>query len=208
MRKSPWEKQNTAIQHNPNKSTSVDQLELSCPAKLRKNIVWTLEHHVRASSEHCLCTQWDVLPRHMRVCDLQLGIALVQENNKDSLINKMGNVAGDTGGWLHRSRTDTFCLPRLNKSDVAPRNRALDPRGLKSPGPIFKSLILSLVSFSQTVRRPLSIRTCCAGRSTHPHMSTFISVSLNMKNREFTWMPEIANQHHRVNVRFLSFHIC
>ena len=34
----------------------VDQLGLSCPAKLRKNIVWTLERWVSASSEHCLCT--------------------------------------------------------------------------------------------------------------------------------------------------------
>ena len=32
---------------------------------------------------------------------------------------------------------------------MAPRNRALDPRGLESPGPIFKTLILSLVSFSK-----------------------------------------------------------
>ena len=35
----------------------------------------------------------------------------------------------------------------LNKSDVAPRNRALDPRGLESHGPIFKTLILSLFVF-------------------------------------------------------------
>ena len=34
----------------------------------------------------------------------------------------------------------------LNNSDVAARNRALDPRGLGSPSPIFKTLILSLVS--------------------------------------------------------------
>ena len=93
----------------------------------------------------------------------------------------MGDVTGNTGGWLHRSTTDTFCLPRLNKSDVAPRNRALDPRSLESPSPIFKTLILSLVSFSQTVRLPLSISTCCAGRSTHPYMSTFISLSLTWK---------------------------
>ena len=51
----------------------------------------------------------------------------------------------------------------LNNSDVAARNRALDPRGLKSPGPIFKTLILSLVAFSQTVCQPLSIPMCCAG---------------------------------------------
>ena len=37
---------------------------------------------------------------------------------------------------------------------MAPRNRALDPRGLESPDPVFKTLILSLVSFSQTVCRP------------------------------------------------------
>ena len=40
----------------------------------------------------------------------------------------------------------------LNKSEVVLRNRALDPRGLESPGPIFKTLILSLVSLPQTVR--------------------------------------------------------
>ena len=45
------------------------------------------------------------------------------------------------------------------------RNRALDPRDLESPGPIFKTLILSLVSFPQTVHQPLSIPTCFAGRS-------------------------------------------
>ena len=44
---------------------------------------------------------------------------------------------------------------------MALRNMALDPRGLESTGLIFKTLILSLVSFSQTVRRPLSIPTCC-----------------------------------------------
>ena len=53
----------------------------------------------------------------------------------------------------------------LNKSDVELVSRALDPRGHESPGPIFKALILSLVSFFQTVRRPLSIPTSCAGRS-------------------------------------------
>ena len=43
----------------------------------------------------------------------------------------------------------TFLLAKtLNKSDVAPNNRALDPRGLESPSPIFKTLILSLVYFS------------------------------------------------------------
>ena len=41
----------------------------------------------------------------------------------------------------------------------------MTPRGLESPGPIFKTLILSLVSFSQTVCRPLSIPTRCAGHS-------------------------------------------
>ena len=34
---------------------------------------------------------------------------------------------------------------------MALRNMALDPRGLESTGPVFKTLILSLVSFSQTV---------------------------------------------------------
>ena len=52
----------------------------------------------------------------------------------------------------HRS----FLLAKtLNKSDVAPRSRALDPRGLEFPGPIFKTLILSLVAFSQTACQPL-----------------------------------------------------
>ena len=50
----------------------------------------------------------------------------------------------------------------LNKSDVALSNRALDPRGLECPSPIFTTLILSLVSFSQTVHQPLLIPTCCA----------------------------------------------
>ena len=54
----------------------------------------------------------------------------------------------------------------LNKSDVAPRNRVIDPRGLESPSPIFKTLILSLVSFSQTVCQPVLIPTCYAGHST------------------------------------------
>ena len=62
----------------------------------------------------------------------------------------MGDVTGDTGGWLHRSTT--MLAKTLNKSEVVLRNRALDPRGLESPGPIFKTLILSLVSFPQTVR--------------------------------------------------------
>ena len=35
----------------------------------------------------------------------------------------------------------------LNKSDVAPKNRALDLRGLGLSGPIFKTLILTLVYF-------------------------------------------------------------
>ena len=48
---------------------------------------------------------------------------------------------------------------------MASRNRALDPRGLESPGPIFQTFILSLLSFSQTVCLPLSIPTCCAGHS-------------------------------------------
>ena len=39
----------------------------------------------------------------------------------------------------------------LNKSDVTPRNRALDPRDLEFPSPIFETLTLSLVSFPQTV---------------------------------------------------------
>ena len=50
---------------------------------------------------------------------------------------------------------------------MALRNGALDSRGLESPGPIFKALILSLVSFSQTVHQPLLIPTCSAGRSRH-----------------------------------------
>ena len=35
----------------------------------------------------------------------------------------------------------------LNKSDVAPKNRALDLRGLEFSGPIYKTLILTLVYF-------------------------------------------------------------
>ena len=46
-----------------------------------------------------------------------------------------------------------------------PRNRALDPGGLESPNPIFRTLILFLASFSQTVCQPLLIPTCCAGCS-------------------------------------------
>ena len=42
---------------------------------------------------------------------------------------------------------------------MAPKNRAVNLRGLESPGPIFKTLTLTLVSFSQTVHRPLSIPT-------------------------------------------------
>ena len=44
----------------------------------------------------------------------------------------------------------------LNKSDVTLKNRVLDSEGLEFSIPIFKSLILSLVSFSQTVCQPLS----------------------------------------------------
>ena len=50
---------------------------------------------------------------------------------------------------------------------MAPRNRTLDPRGLESPGPIFKTPILSLVS--SKVSEPLSIPACCSGRSTAEH---------------------------------------
>ena len=39
----------------------------------------------------------------------------------------------------------------LNKSDIESVSEVLDPRDLESPGPIFKTLILSVVSFSQTV---------------------------------------------------------
>ena len=53
----------------------------------------------------------------------------------------------------------------FSKSDVESVSGALDPRGLESPGPIFKALILSLVSFFQTVRQPLLIPTCCTGCS-------------------------------------------
>ena len=57
----------------------------------------------------------------------------------------MGEMTGDTEGWLHHSY---FLFAKtLNKSDVASNNKALDPRGLESPGPIFKTLILSLVYF-------------------------------------------------------------
>ena len=77
-------------------------------------------------------------------------------------------MTGDTGGGLHRSTRYLLLAKTLNKSAVAPRNRALDPRGLESPGPIFKTLILSLVPFSQSVHQPFSIPTCCAGRSTCP----------------------------------------
>ena len=45
----------------------------------------------------------------------------------------------------------------FSKSDVESVSGALDPRGLESPSPIFKALILSLVSFFQTVRQPLLI---------------------------------------------------
>ena len=41
----------------------------------------------------------------------------------------------NTGGFIITE--DTFCLP-LTKSDVAPRNRALDPRGLEPPVPSLK----------------------------------------------------------------------
>ena len=77
----------------------------------------------------------------------------------------MGDVTG------HRRLTSLlhnryFLLAKtLNKSDVALRSRALDPRCLESPDTIFKTLILSLVSFPQTVHQPLSIPTCFAGRS-------------------------------------------
>jgi len=49
---------------------------------------------------------------------------------------------------------------------VALSKRALDPRGLEFPSSIFKTLILSLVSFSQTVHQQLSVLTCCGGCST------------------------------------------
>ena len=63
----------------------------------------------------------------------------------------MGDMTRDTEGGLHGNIRYFLLAKTLNKSDVAPRNRALDPRGLQSPSPIFKTLILSLVSFSQTV---------------------------------------------------------
>ena len=48
---------------------------------------------------------------------------------------------------------------------MALRNRALDPRGLESPSPTLKTLILSVVSFSPSVCRPLPTPTCCGGCS-------------------------------------------
>ena len=45
------------------------------------------------------------------------------------------------------------------------RNKALDPRGLESPGSIFKTLVAFLVSFSQIVCQSLLITTCCSGLS-------------------------------------------
>ena len=57
---------------------------------------------------------------------------------------------------------------------MALRNRALDPRGLESPGPIFKTLILSLVSFPQTVRRFLP--AALAAASDHKGQVCFSSL--------------------------------
>ena len=85
-------------------------------------------------------------------------IPLVQENSRQfKVMNKMREVSQQNRYFLHAKI--------LNKSDVAPRNRALDRRGLESPSPIFQTLILSLVSFPQTVHRPLPIPTCCSGCS-------------------------------------------
>ena len=63
----------------------------------------------------------------------------------------MGDMTRDTEGGLYGNIRYFLLAKTLNKSDVAPRNGALDPRGLQSPSPIFKTSILSLVSFSQTV---------------------------------------------------------
>ena len=66
MRKSLQEKNKSKIQQysiTQIQVHQVDQLGLSCPAKLRKNIVWTLEHQVGAGSEHCLCRHQDVFPK-------------------------------------------------------------------------------------------------------------------------------------------------
>ena len=57
--KSPWENNKSKIwQYSITKIKVhwVDQLGLSYPAKLRKNIVWVWESLVSASSERCLCT--------------------------------------------------------------------------------------------------------------------------------------------------------
>ena len=76
----------------------------------------------------------------------------------------MGDETRDTAGWLHHNRS-SLLAKTPSKSDAAPRNRALDPGGLGSPGPIFQTFILSPLSFSQTVCQPLSIPTCSAGHS-------------------------------------------
>ena len=73
------------------------------------------------------------------------------------------------------------CRKILNKRDMALRNMALDPRGLESTGPIFKTLILSLVPFSQTV---CVIPTCCAGRSTPLPKLPSNKYSRSKKNRK------------------------
>ena len=60
----------------------------------------------------------------------------------------MGDVTGDTGGWLYHSTTDASCLPRHWIKVMWLREPGLLIQEVVSPpSPIFKTLILSLVSF-------------------------------------------------------------
>ena len=70
---------------------------LSCPAKLGKNIVRTLECRVSISSEHRAHPKMfsQGISRSMTSSEV---IALYKKITKFKVINKMGDVTRDTGG--------------------------------------------------------------------------------------------------------------
>ena len=90
----------------------------SCPAKLRKSIVWTLERQVSTSSERYLFTHQDVFPRHMRVYDLQLGgiplnahVELVSPRTcEHDLVWKWGVCRGQALVWHDCVLTEKRCF--------------------------------------------------------------------------------------------------
>ena len=62
-----------------------------------------------------------------------------------------GDMTGNTRNLCYLKNQTLSAYQELNKSNMKLVSGVLDPGGLESPGPIFKNLILSVVSFFQTV---------------------------------------------------------